>query len=281
MHPIELALGSGASSVSAGQTPILWAWLDLNQRPHPYQQSWAHRCAERRFPRSLPTVRGEVMRSNNLASGLRTDALHVAAGKVCDTPRRRQGDGLPGGRGSPIERRNRDCDCGQAAWPTRALRLPVWWLERFLPELFRHSRAVSQTRGTACRDINGIAFSRDGRLLATAGNDGSVVVWDLTRRVPIGHPLRPGGYSVIAVAFSPDGRTLASGVDRDSGAVVLTRVSDGTLLYELGGPGTSALAFSRDGRTLAAATLDGRVRLWDPAPVRRAARRGPRRVDRC
>jgi hypothetical protein len=29
------------------------------------------------------------MRSNNLASGLRTDALHVAAGKVCDTPRRR------------------------------------------------------------------------------------------------------------------------------------------------------------------------------------------------
>jgi len=212
------------------------------------------------------------MRSNNLASGLRTDALHVAAGKVCDTPRRRQGDGLPGGRGSPIERRNRDCDCGQAAWPTRALRLPVWWLERFLPELFRHSRAVSQTRGTACRDINGIAFSRDGRLLATAGNDGSVVVWDLTRRVPIGHPLRPGGYSVIAVAFSPDGRTLASGVDRDSGAVVLTRVSDGTLLYELGGPGTSALAFSRDGRTLAAATLDGRVRLWDP---RTGAARGP------
>jgi WD40 repeat protein/DNA-binding SARP family transcriptional activator len=112
------------------------------------------------------------------------------------------------------------------------------------------------------RDINGIAFSRDGRLLATAGNEGSVVVWDLTRRVPIGRPLRPGGYSVTAVAFSPDGRTLASGVD--SGAVVLTRVPDGTLLYELGDLGISALAFSRDGKTLAAASFDSRVRLWDP-----------------
>jgi WD40 repeat protein/DNA-binding SARP family transcriptional activator/ABC-type cobalamin/Fe3+-siderophores transport system ATPase subunit len=123
------------------------------------------------------------------------------------------------------------------------------------------------------RDINGIAFSSDGRLLATAGNEGSVVVWDLTRRAPIGHPLRPGGYLVTAVAFSPDGRTLASGVD--SGAVVLTRVPDGTVLYELdatGGPPTSAVAFSRDGTTLAAATADGRVRLWDP---RTGATRGP------
>jgi WD40 repeat protein len=61
----------------------------------------------------------------------------------------------------------------------------------------------------------------------------------------------------------------------DNGAVVLTRVPDGTLLYELsvtGSPGTSALAFSRDGKTLAAATFDGRVRLWDP---RTGAARGP------
>jgi WD40 repeat protein len=58
----------------------------------------------------------------------------------------------------------------------------------------------------------------------------------------------------------------------DDGAVVLTRVPDGTLLYELGGLGISALAFSRDGKTLAAATFDGRVRLWDP---RTGAARGP------
>ena len=122
------------------------------------------------------------------------------------------------------------------------------------------------------RDINGIAFSPDGRLLATAGNDGSMVLWELTGRVPIGRPLRPGGYSVTAVAFSPDGRTLASGVD--NGTIVLTRVPDGTLLYELHahGAGTSAVAFSPDRKTLAAATFDGRVQLWDPHT---GAARGP------
>jgi WD40 repeat protein/DNA-binding SARP family transcriptional activator len=123
------------------------------------------------------------------------------------------------------------------------------------------------------RDINGIAFSPDGKLLATAGNEGSIVLWDLAGRASIGRPLRPGGSLVTAVAFSPDGRTLASGVD--NGTVVLTRVPDGTLLYELsatGGPDTSAVAFSRDGKTLAAAGFDGRVRLWDP---RTGAARGP------
>jgi hypothetical protein len=43
-----------------------WAWEDLNLRLHPYQQSGAYRYATLRFRRSLPTVRGEVMRSNNL-----------------------------------------------------------------------------------------------------------------------------------------------------------------------------------------------------------------------
>jgi len=28
-------------SISAAQSPIWWAWLDLNQRPHPYQRSTA------------------------------------------------------------------------------------------------------------------------------------------------------------------------------------------------------------------------------------------------
>jgi hypothetical protein len=52
--------------------PGTWAWLDLNQRPHPYQVSRAKRCADRRFPRSLASVGGEGMRSNNLTGPGRT-----------------------------------------------------------------------------------------------------------------------------------------------------------------------------------------------------------------
>jgi hypothetical protein len=37
MNPIGLARQSEATSVCPGQRPVLWAWLDLNQRPHPYQ----------------------------------------------------------------------------------------------------------------------------------------------------------------------------------------------------------------------------------------------------
>src|SRR4029450_10317256 len=58
MHPIELASGSGAPSVSAFQKPVLWAWLDLNQRPRPYQQSSAYRYVTRRFRRWSATVNG-------------------------------------------------------------------------------------------------------------------------------------------------------------------------------------------------------------------------------
>jgi hypothetical protein len=40
-----------------------WAWLDLNQRPHPYQLNAGNRCAHRPFRRSCPTVEVEGMRS--------------------------------------------------------------------------------------------------------------------------------------------------------------------------------------------------------------------------
>jgi WD40 repeat protein len=116
------------------------------------------------------------------------------------------------------------------------------------------------------RDVNAMAFSQDGRLLATAGNDGATVLWDLATHAPIGRPLRPHpGFTVNAVAISPDGSTLASGID--DGTVLLTRVPDGTVVHKLtvtGGPGTSALAFSPDGTTLVTGAVNGKVRLWNP-----------------
>jgi hypothetical protein len=101
-------------------TPVLWAWLDLNQRPHPYQQSGAHRCADRRFPRSPLTVRGEVMRSCNPAR-INAPTSVVATGKVCQQPVAGKAMGLPVGAAAPsmadrVRRRARAEPCAWSAW---------------------------------------------------------------------------------------------------------------------------------------------------------------------
>ncbi|MFD7631257.1 helix-turn-helix domain-containing protein [Streptomyces sp. NPDC059851] len=110
--------------------------------------------------------------------------------------------------------------------------------------------------------VNAAAFAPGGRLLATAGSDGKVLLRRVSDRRTTATLTMPG--RVRSVAFSPDGRALAA--TSTEGPVRLWDTA-GRLTAELPAEtaGARAVAFSPDGRTLAVAAADGTVQLRDPA----------------
>ena len=124
---------------------------------------------------------------------------------------------------------------------------------------------TGDTTATLTHDANikSIAFSPDGLLLASAGEDGTVHLWNPQTAQPqpplIGHT-----DSVLSVAFSFDGSLLASGSADNT--IRLWDPNTGTLQATLRGHTDSVLsvAFSPDGSLLASGSADGTVRLWDP-----------------
>jgi type II secretory pathway pseudopilin PulG len=56
--------------------------------------------------------------------------------------------------------------------------------------------------------VNSVAFSPDGKTLASGSDDGTVILWDMASRKPLGGPLAGHKDEVWSVAFNPDGKTL-------------------------------------------------------------------------
>ncbi len=112
--------------------------------------------------------------------------------------------------------------------------------------------------------VNALAFSPDGRALASAGNEGTVIVWELATGKKLHvfevHPDTAERFErgVRAVAFSRDGKTLATGADKAS--LKLWDLGKGELRANLHVPtdksvmtSVSCLAFSADGSRMISA----------------------------
>ncbi|WP_414624790.1 AAA-like domain-containing protein [Calothrix sp. CCY 0018] len=112
--------------------------------------------------------------------------------------------------------------------------------------------------------VYNVAFSPDGKTLATGSWDTTIKLWDMASGKLL-TTLQGHQDAVLSVDFSPDGKTLATGSwDK---TIKLWDMASGKLQTTLQGHqgAVTSVAFSPDGKTLATGSVDRTIKLWDMA----------------
>ena len=131
-----------------------------------------------------------------------------------------------------------------------------------------------ETKPLAISDNEGYAsvvFSQDGSMLAGGTEEGRIHIWDTKtgeeRKRLIGHanvgPLRKESVIVWVLAFSPDGKMIASGSEDKTVQLWDIEKDKKLATLEAHEGWITALAFSADGKTLASGDADKVIKLWD------------------
>ena len=145
----------------------------------------------------------------------------------------------------------------------------------YITTLIGHDKAVDNRIPL---HSSSIAFSLNGKILASGSLDGTVRLWDPNtaandsfyhqlRRTVFGYhkgTIRAHTSHVLSVALSPDGRTLASGSSNTAIRLWDSRTRKLKTTLNAHKAAVKCVIFSPDGMTLASADENGTIHLWDP-----------------